>query len=205
MSLRSDWENLAGADELVKDGYPILGEEQAVGGESLSQKTWKVRVVLRESLDEERLTALSEGVAQVLVAPSSGETESLKSCLRVRKEGSEARIEADLQMLRNMAEIQRLQTAHPEVATWVLVTNGSPENDPETLVGETLKQLTGVLAGCQVIEIVQAPGESFSSLWHRVNVSRLLSHESELGDFPDPLAGAGLFSALASQDVSSPV
>ena len=205
MSSRSDWEALAGADSLIKDGYPILGEEQALGEGTLPLRGWRVRVVLREPLDKERLTALSEGVAEVLVAPASGESEPLPSSLSVRRAGGEARVEADLQMLRNVAEIRRLQTSHPDITTWVLVTNGAGEEDPETLVGETLRQLTGVLSGCQVIEIVQAAEESFSSVWHRVNVSRLLAHESELGQFPDPLAGAGLFAALSSQDVSSPV
>ena len=59
--------------------------------------------------------------------------------------------------------------------------------------------MTGVLAGCQIIEILQAEGESFHSLWARLNVTRIMALESDLQKLVDPTSGAGLFSELQAR------
>lgn len=175
--------------------YPLLSSVSQLA-ETTERRTWSVRVVLNSALSESKMTALAESVEDVRVRSSEPEDEVLESLLRVEKRGAEARIWTDLLMLRNLAEIQRLQSCHPEIEIWTLVTVGSSDEDPEHLVGETIRQLTGVLAGCRFLELRQGVGESFQSLWGRVNVSRLMASEGELQALQDPLSGTPFFEEL---------
>jgi hypothetical protein len=177
--------------------YPLLGSENDESGVE-NPRFWSIRVVLKYDYDGVRRSALEESVAEVLVmsGPGDGEpTERCPSCLDVLL-GHEGRVKVNLEILRNVTEIKRLQAAYPSVERWVLVSDEVTGDDPEMLVGETIRQLTGVLAGCDVLEIQQGDDESFESLWCRLSVARLMATESELQHLPDSLLGAGFFSTL---------
>lgn len=178
--------------------YPLLGEEDVEGPErSQNSLSWRVRIVSAEDFEDSQLVALREFGTEIVSASSlEKEGGSLASFLKVAKRGREAVIRVDLNMLKNISEIRRLKIAHPEIESWVLLTEGVAQDDPERLVGETLCQLTGLLAGCEILEIQHAAGESFQSVWGRLNVSRLLALESDLQDLPDPIVGAGFFKQL---------
>lgn len=206
----SEWEALLGGPsnrtvaELEKSvcdstaNYPLLGTEgqPTRPGEPLS---WTVRVVLNEKLEENQMKALEDLVGEIVISSDGLAGDQLDSFLETFVTGNECRVATDLNLLRNVAEIKRLQGRHPKIETWVLATTGLEEDDPEHLVGETIRQLTGLLAGCAVLEVRQIPGEDFRSVWHRINVSRLLALESELKNCPEPLDGAGLFSELETR------
>lgn len=179
--------------------YPLLGEELAEQAAS-SQPVWKVRVVVRQDFSPELREALSQGVDEVLDAaavPAGGE--ALKSVLEVKVRQGQARVVADLALLRNVAEIRRLRARYSDIDTWILMSEGQSGDDPEVLVGETLKQLAGVLGGCHIVEIRQGEGESFNALWGRLNVARLMATEGELDGIPDPVSGSGLFAELEAR------
>ena len=141
------------------------------------------------------MEALRDSLTEVRLGESVSE-EPLQSGIEATRVGDEGRVRVDLSLLRNVAEIRKLRADHPDVKKWVLVTEESVESEPEKLVGETIRVLTGLLGGCGILEIRAAAGEPFSSVWSRHNVARLLAHESQLSEFPDPLAGAGLFREL---------
>lgn len=179
--------------------YPLLGQE-IPDQPARPQPVWKVRVVVREDFSPELREALSLGVDEVLDAtavPAGGEP--LKSVLEVNARQGQARVVADLALLRNVAEIRRLRAQHAHIDTWILMSEGQPGDDPEVLVGETLKQLAGVLGGCHIVEIRQGEGESFNALWGRLNVARLMATEGELDGIPDPVSGSGLFTELEAR------
>lgn len=174
--------------------YPLLGDERS-DEPSTGERNWSVRLVLREEYSGEALQALSEDTQEVFTeTPEVGE--ELPSVLRAEKAGAAARVWPDLNLLRNVAEIQRLKATNPQIDEWILVCPGEAGDDPEVLVGETIRQLTGVLAGFDVLEIRQGEGESFTSLWGRLNVARLMATEAELQSCSDPTSGAGLFAIL---------
>lgn len=203
MSDRSGWEKSVGtqAEASVTGStahYPLLGDERLDETESPS-KGWWVKVLVRESYSESERSALSEGVGSLEDYADRPEGQKMESLLPVSLIGDEARVEVDLQVLRNIAEIRRLKAARPDILRWTLVCEGKAGDDPEVLVGETLRQLTGVLAGCDTLEIVQGVGEPFNGLWSRVNVARLMASEGELGQAPDALSGSGFFAELQSR------
>lgn len=172
--------------------YPLLGEERG-GLEEPSQLQWTTRVVL-ERFPEQGFEPPDQWLEVVAGKPLRGE--HLESLLRVVRVDGEAFVTVDLHLLRNVAEIRRLRETHPDIECWVLVTEESVEADPEKLVGETIRLLTGVLSGCRRLEIRQQSGESLSSVRARLNVARLMHFESGLGQLSDPLPGAGLFEEL---------
>ena len=174
--------------------YPMLGEDarcEAV----VEQLSWTTRIVLAEAFSEAQMEALRDPLTEVRLSESVSE-ESLESAVRATRVGDEGRVRVDLSLLRNVAEIRKLRADYPDLKEWVLVTEESVDSDPEKLVGETIRILTGLLGGCGVLEIRAGEGEPFSSVWSRHNVARLLAHEAQLGEFPDPVAGAGLFREL---------
>ena len=174
--------------------YPLLvpdSEPNSLPG----HLEWKTRIVLGQAFQEHQMEALRDAFTEVCLGEPADE-EPLESCLQASRAGREGRVRVDLSLLKNVAEIRRLRAAHPQIETWVLVTEESVESDPEKLVGETIRVLTGVLGGCSLLEIRRAVDEPFSSIWSRNNVARLLAHESQLQELPDPVAGAGLFQEL---------
>lgn len=174
--------------------YPMLGEDSELVPE-VDRLTWSTRIVLSEAFSDEQMEALRDSTTEVRLDGSVSE-EPLESAVRASRVGGEGRIRVDLSLLRNVAEIRKLRANHPDIKEWVLVTEESVESEPERLVGETIQVLTGLLGGCGTLEIRAQAGEPFSSVWSRQNVARLLAHESRLGEFPDPIAGAGLFREL---------
>lgn len=205
MTSRADWEKMLGAAEEaeiqgVEATYPLLGDERpedVVG----TPKRWRLAVVYRDEFSDHELTSLEDGVDRVVRMSSNTKAQGdrLRSFLTAYAAESEGRVEVDLQMLRNIAEIRRLRSAYPELTEWTLVCPGEAGDDPEVLVGETLRQLTGVLAGCDCLEIVQGEGESFNALWGRINVARLMATEGELASAPDALSGSGFFAELEAR------
>lgn len=204
---RSDWERAIGDSreakvQAVEATYPLLGDERPTEI-ALEPKSWRLVVIYRDDLSEDELTSLRDGVDHLArlceEGEEQGEGERLQSFLPGLLTEEGARFEVDLQMLRNIAEIRRLKGIHSGVREWTLVCRGQAGDDPEVLVGETLRQLTGVLAGCDCLEIVQGEGESFNSFWSRVNVARLMATESELAPAPDALSGSGFFAELGNR------
>lgn len=178
--------------------YPLLGLEDIAGLEpARASLSWRVRIASDEEFESSQLLALQEFGTEIVASSSlMDESGTLTSYLRVAKRGHEALVRVDLNILKNIAEIRRLKALHTEFDSWVLLSEGTAQDDPEQLVGETLRQLTGLLAGCEILEIHRAPGESFQSVWGRLNVSRLLALESALQELSDPIAGAGFFAQL---------
>lgn len=210
MTTRSDWETAvlkSGASKLseleapLSEGgptYPLLGPDDEGAEESAESFPWRVRVVLNGTFDSEQLASLKDPNTEVVEAEDLRE-ERLSSGLEGSRSGDEGRVRVDLKMLKNLTEIRKLRSEHPELRTWVLVSEGAAGEDPETLVGETIRQMTGVLAGCNVLEIRQGEGEPYGSVFSRVNVARLMNHESELCGIEDPIRGAGFFRQLAER------
>lgn len=213
MTTRSDWENSvlksAGASSLselevplgAESTYPLLGDDAGAAG-ALETFEWRVRLVIRDSFDQEQLSSLKDPGTDVVAWTEQSE-QPLSSILQATRHQNEGRIRVDLQILKNLTQIRELRTSKPEIETWVLVSEGADNDDPETLVGETIRILTGILAGCRVLEIRQAEGESYHSLFSRLNVARLLQYESQLNRFSDPVEGAGFFAELAQRLSSS--
>lgn len=179
--------------------YPLLGGEESVSTDLREEFTWRVRVVLVDEPDSEYGKVFREAAQEVRVGTSLEVGEPLSSCLKVTRFEDTAEIQVDLLLLRNLAEIRRLKAAHPDVREWTLVSEGERDDDPERLVGETLRQVTGVVGGCRVIEIRQGEKESLHGVWERVCVAKLLATEADLFTLPDVLAGAGFFSTLAAR------
>ena len=174
--------------------YPMLGEDTQPAA-AVEKLSWTTRIVLPEAFSEAQMDALRDSLTEVRLGESVSE-EPLNSAIEATRVGDEGRVRVDLSLLRNVAEIRKLRADHPDLKKWALVTEESVESDPEKLVGETIRVLTGLLGGCGVLEIRVQKGEPFSSVWSRHNVARLLAHESQMSQFPDPLAGAGLFREL---------
>lgn len=174
--------------------YPMLGEDTQPAA-VVERFRWTTRIVLCEAFSEAQMEALRDPLTEVRLGESVSEM-PLESAIEATRVGDEGRVRVDLSLLRNVAEIRKLRADHPGVEKWVLVTEESVESDPEKLVGETIRVLTGLLGGCGILEIRAGAGEPFSSVWSRHSVARLLAHESQLSEFPDPLAGAGLFREL---------
>lgn len=179
------------------DLYPLLGEEES-GGQAQQPKSWTVRLLLARRYDEAQMAALSQDVDEVRFESAEQGT-PLSSHLTVQQVGSEARVWTDLSLLKGVAEIRRLRNLHPEIKEWTLVSPPAPSDDPEALVGETIRQLTGLLAGCDVIEIQQGENEGFSTLWGRLGTARLLATEAELSEVPDTVTGSGFFSQMVEK------
>jgi hypothetical protein len=206
----SDWEGavLKGPDarlsdlEAAVDGskatYPLLGPDGEVSGLPLDSFDWRVRVVLTAPLDANEVAAMRDSDTDVIETEEIDE-QPLSSSVTASRTGSEGRVTVDLNLLRNITEIRRLQEHYSDLKTWVLVSEGRPTDDPEALVGETIRQLTGVLSGCRVLEIRQGAGEAIQSVRARLNVARLMAHESHLRGLPDPIAGAGFFRELTDR------
>lgn len=186
----------------AKQTYPLLVEETIPTAEaSLQPHRWSIRVVTTFPYDGEKKEALLDGGVQMVDVgqESRQDFESAESCLELRIGRSQARLKVDLNILRNISEIKRMRTRHPEIHSWILVCEYSETDEPEALVAETIRQMTGVLAGCEVIEIRQGERESFQSLWGRLNVARLLMFEGELERAPDAVAGASFFTELSGR------
>lgn len=179
--------------------YPLLGVEDRSSSFVTSPNTWSLRLVVRENFSEEQLSALCEFTDSFARFEEKTGSESIDSFLEVERVNTECYLKVDLNLLRNISEIKRLQGLHPEIETWVLKCCGQENDDPEELVGETIRQLTGVLANCQIIEIEQGLGEGFHSLWARLNVARIMALESDLQALSNPCQGAGLFSELQNR------
>lgn len=109
----------------------------------------------------------------------------------------------DKALLRNLAWLRSLPGEHPEVARWVVRSNRSAGGEAEGLIGDTLAYLAGAVGGAGVLEVAQQPGESFDTLWPRLNIPRLLRWEAGLGAPGDALAGAGVFAALGGLTVDA--
>lgn len=179
--------------------YPILVADVDVQPQPTEKADrWGVRVVLSEPLGEEAMEALRESTAEVVVRTGPPDTEEapVEGPLSVTYSGGEARVVVDLNLLRNVAELRRLRESSDGSLRWILVSNGLQSEDPENLVSETIRQLTGVLGGCDLLEIHQGVDETFTSLWSRVNVARIMEFEAELQGTADPITGAGLFREL---------
>jgi hypothetical protein len=211
LTTHSDWEKavLKGSEdsqlsvlespvEGSKTTYPLLGSELAPPGHDLARFDWRVRVVVNEPIDVQTMSDLADSEIEVLEAQELAEL-PLESSLQAFKTEVEGRVKVDLHLLKNITEIRRLKGQNPDLKDWALVCEGHSEEDPEALVGETLRLLTGVLSGCQVLEIRQGEGESLRSVKTRVNIARLMAHESSLQSLPDPIAGAGFFQELTER------
>ena len=211
MTTYSDWEKavLKGSEgsplsdlESSVEGsdatYPLLGSDKEASSQDIARFHWRVRVVAAEASNLDDLAFLRDSETDVIQAKELAE-QPLSSSLQAHKDQDEGRVRVDLNLLKNITEIRRLMLQNPDLKTWVLVSDGQSGDDPEALVGETLRQLTGVLSGCQVLEIRQGVEESCQSVRTRVNVARLMAHESFLRDLPDPIAGAGFFQEFAER------
>ncbi len=202
MTSREEWLAAVGEDQRRDRSYPLLGSELDPRDLQAEPTAWVLRVVLAQAYDGDRRRALDDSMAEVIEESVVGPGVALESFLDVSVNEAEARVCVDLEILRNVAEIARLKAAHPEVEAWVLVSAEDGGDDPETLVSETIRQLTGVLSGCDAIEIRQADQESFESLWSRLSVGHLLATEAELGSLPNPVQGAGFFSEILNESSS---
>lgn len=117
--------------------------------------------------------------------------------------GARSRLEqtvlVDGALLKNLALLRDAQATRPEVERWVVGPAPTPTGEglEEALIAETLAYWTGAVAGAQVLEVAQRPGEPFASLWPRLNICRLLRWEAELSHGGDACAGAGIFGELA--------
>ena len=183
------------ATKSVETGdYPLLGQELS---EAKSSPTlnWGIRLILSQPYEGERLAALSEDVAEVSFSlPEEGA--KIESSVLAHRVGQEIRVQPDLKLLANIAEIRRLRSVHQDIETWTLVSAPAESDDPEALVGESIRLLTGLLGGCNILELQQGQEESFSTFWGRLGAARLLATEAELTQVPDTLSGAGLFHDL---------
>lgn len=180
--------------------YPLVVPDKECHQDPLPSR-FRLRLVVQKPLSEQETQAL-EGV-ELVDALSESEVKAAEilaeTPLRVELRGQEGRIWVDYQILRNIALLHGFRESHEQIRDWVLVSpEGSGPADPEHLVGETVRQMTGVLGGCNVIEIRQGVEEDFSSVWFRLNVGRLMESESDLQGLPDPTVGAGLFGAVRS-------
>lgn len=178
--------------------YPLCTAEGEAEESPAEPFDWRVRVVVNENLSDQEKAALVDSETELTEVRNLDEA-ILPSLLEASRTAQEGRVAVDLRILRNIAEIRRLQVEHSDLKTWVLVSEAQPEADPEALVAETVRQLTGVLSGCRVLEIRQGVGESFKSLWSRLNVARLMAHESSLRGLPDPIRGAEFFEQLGQR------
>lgn len=69
-------------------------------------------------------------------------------------------------------------------------------SDGESMIRQTLAYLAGVIGGAQVLEVAQHEGESWESLWLRMNILRLLRWEAGLSSSGYACRGAGCFQEL---------
>jgi hypothetical protein len=112
-------------------------------------------------------------------------------------------ITPDGHLLRNLASLKTRSVACPEVQRWAITSSVSASGEAEGLIADTLAYWTGAVAGVEVLEVIQQPGESFDTLWARLGICRLLRWEAELGGPGDVLDGAGLFDEIAVAHRSS--
>lgn len=103
----------------------------------------------------------------------------------------------DGQVLRNLAQLRTLRATLPQVDRWVVSSSVSAAGETEGLISDTLAYWTGALAGVDVLEVEQQPGEDFETLWARLSICRLLRWEADLAQPGDACDGAGMFSALS--------
>lgn len=106
-------------------------------------------------------------------------------------------ITLDGMFLRNLSLLRNTIDEHPEVDRWVAHSAVSASGETEGLIADTIAYWAAAVGGAQVLEIRQQPGESFDTLWARLNICRLLRWESDLGEPGDALTGAGFFTELA--------
>lgn len=187
--------------------YPLLAE--AVSGSAHGVADWKLRLALCQEFEESRMGALSEDVDQLLwVGEGDGpspefldlakeepaELSFLPCWTRQVGRDPELAVVLDLQVLRNTAELRRLKRTNPSLA--VVGPTRPPGQETESLVEDTLVYLTGILAGATVLEVRQAPGETWESLWSRLNILRILKWESGLQGLPSVCEGSGFFAEL---------
>ena len=125
--------------------------------------------------------------------PLSGERRTWRCAEQTRLEEC---LKVDGQVLRNLADLRRLKASSPDVDRWVVRSAASGVGETEELIAETLAYWTGAVAGADVLEVEQQPGESFETLWARLSICRLLRWEAELAQPGDACAGAGLFSTM---------
>ncbi len=188
--------------------YPLLGRESAQAPVG-QKRSWTLRLGLREKFGQEEFTALTEGVDELLWLGQGEidfpgaltlveEAESPDGIRRTLKQGERNRTERlcrlDLQVLRNVATL-----SDPDGGAELLVVSApEPTADAETesLIEQTLVYLSGILAGADVLEVRQRAGESFDSLWPRLNILRLLKWEAGLSEQPPLCQGAGFFEEL---------
>lgn len=125
--------------------------------------------------------------------PLSGERRTWRCAEQTRLEEC---LKVDGQVLRNLADLRRLRAGSPDVDRWVVRSATSGAGETEGLIADTLAYWTGAVAGADVLEVEQQPGESFETLWARLSICRLLRWEAELAQPGDACAGAGLFSTM---------
>jgi hypothetical protein len=104
----------------------------------------------------------------------------------------------DSMVLKNLALLGNLSKQHPEVDRWVVASAASCDGQAESLIADTLAYWSGAVAGVNVLEVEQQPGEGFDTLWARLGICRLLRWEADLAQPGDALSGAGLFVELAA-------
>lgn len=181
--------------------YPLIGSGSTDEVRQPQARSWSVRAVLHTEYRAEEMSVLRDSVAQILKADDlvREDAEYLPSHLKAEKRGTEGRVWPDQNFLRTIAEVRRLKAQFTELESWTAVSEGSLREDPENLVGETLRQLSAVLAGCHSLEFVQAKDESFQSFWSRLSVSFLMAAEADLQAFEDPISGASFFSDLVER------
>lgn len=214
------------------EGYPLLGGELSGTAAEVPLAPWRLRLSLCSAFEADQLAALLEDVEEVhlhdgaaTLAESVGERELFGpsgAWTVVRREeaplgplpgevvvwgGSagerrERTAVADGMLLKNLALLRAARTEFPEVDRWVVASAVSAQGETEGLIADTLAYWTGAVAGVEVLEVAQRPGEGFETLWARLNICRLLRWEAHLAAPGDALSGAGLFDELATTEES---
>ena len=178
-----------------------------------------VLAALTEDVQEVRLRAGAQSMASSIHGPELFMDEQGQSCWALAEQESvirgtlsgqrrtwrredQSRLEESLlldgQVLRNLARLRSLPGSHPDVDRWVVCSATSADGETEGLIADTLAYWSGAVAGVDVLEVEQQPGESFETLWARLSICRLLRWEAELGHPGDACDGAGVFPALVS-------
>lgn len=206
-------------------GYPLLGQELAAA-ESRGGKPWKLRLALVTPFAPDLLEALLEDVEEIRLGGSAevpglrggrevydersagpsvwtlGERDELRDgLLAVRRTTwrylEQTRVEHEVApdgwILRNLAWLR----SRPEGERWVVSSSRGAKGEAEELIADTLAYWTGAVAGVDVLEVAQQPGEGFESLWNRLCAVRILRHEADLAAPEDALAGAGFFTSCS--------
>ena len=105
-----------------KHGYPLLGDFKGSSPKSRDIPPLAVSLVFTESFDEDKMIVLKESVAEwtMKVPCPPADSFSSSSLLDLRVTKGEASFCVDLHLLRNVAEIRRLQLEHPDIEKWTL-------------------------------------------------------------------------------------